>query len=510
MDVATTTAITEYCGVCLQDEVKVIASKVVNGVPLCKGCDLTYSNEPDVLRDAREFLRDMHSDSRPSDVPGESGPAPPPITHKCICGCGATVSEAGMLLAGHSAKVFAKPAIELPKRGGTGLGNWKHQRVSPATIEAKEAVLHVSDPATILHPPAIRKSDGSLVKLNVNPSDQRKKWARLLDAAQDLDVALPQQFKLPEGGNRNQFRSMLGAVQRTMKWRWSVKTDKPGFVVVTKLGLFENRLDYDSVRRLPEAKQKLLAEEWTKPGATARKVSKAAGVAKRTAVSYRAETVPNCPCGQPAGHKGWCAYRVERSPERQKVIKKLTRKNMDTLETPLLPKSATWRDSYLNPALSLWNSGSSAKRIAEELHIPEWRLNQSEAFQAAKQKRRPGRHGSSVTALMPLERTIKPRPATRTTVDRSLTLREVTTVEPAGAHAVGRKPIVLVPGQKPTSQFLITPQIANLIWKGMTKEQRYDLLDIDAFWEDAYDDDGRCEAMKNILLVYREPTPSAE
>jgi hypothetical protein len=53
------------------------------------------------------------------------------------------------------------------------------------------------------------------------------------------------------------------------------------------------------------------------------------GVAKNTVSLIKKELslteteIPLCECGQPATHKGWCQYRIERSPRRKAYLKNL-------------------------------------------------------------------------------------------------------------------------------------------------------------------------------------------
>jgi hypothetical protein len=48
----------------------------------------------------------------------------------------------------------------------------------------------------------------------------------------------------------------------------------------------------------------------------------------------------------------------------------------------------------------------------------------------------------------------------------------------------------------------MTPKIAEAVWESLSKEQRYDLLDIDDMWHSGYDDDMRMRTVEKVLLVY--------
>ena len=73
------------------------------------------------------------------------------------------------------------------------------------------------------------------------------------------------------------------------------------------------------MNELPSAKQQHLRELFLQPGMTIRRAASIAQVAKRTAATYRDRLglLPNCICGQVAGHRGWCAFRFSRSTKRQ-------------------------------------------------------------------------------------------------------------------------------------------------------------------------------------------------
>jgi hypothetical protein len=95
---------------------------------------------------------------------------------------------------------------------------------------------------------------------------------------------------------------------------------------------------------------------------------------------------------------------------------------------------------------------------------------------------------------------------TKTTVNRTLTVSETHVTEShPDAHVVGRKVTILVPNQKPITQILMTPEIAQAIWKSLTKEQRYDIFDLDSLWDNGYDDDMRMRTVEKVLVVYTDP-----
>lgn len=60
-------------------------------------------------------------------------------------------------------------------------------------------------------------------------------------------------------------------------------------------------------------------------GVGARAAARMAGVAHMTAAHYRRQWCieATCPCGQVAGHQGWCAERFRNSPAQQAVLAKL-------------------------------------------------------------------------------------------------------------------------------------------------------------------------------------------
>jgi hypothetical protein len=73
----------EWCGICLQDQTKVVAEKVVSGVPLCRPCLETYSSEPRILKEAKNFLANIEDkpdtatfNETTEDEIVEAGPSP--------------------------------------------------------------------------------------------------------------------------------------------------------------------------------------------------------------------------------------------------------------------------------------------------------------------------------------------------------------------------------------------------------------------------------------------------
>jgi hypothetical protein len=65
----------------------------------------------------------------------------------------------------------------------------------------------------------------------------------------------------------------------------------------------------DEIRRLLNA------------GHSNRQISRVVGVALRTVGNITAGLPrPNCPCGKPGGHKGWCGPRLAASPRRQQFM----------------------------------------------------------------------------------------------------------------------------------------------------------------------------------------------
>lgn len=76
-------------------------------------------------------------------------------------------------------------------------------------------------------------------------------------------------------------------------------------------------------------------------GDSIRKTSRETGVSKTTVTNIqrvmvaekieRNEAVPLCACGQPAGHKGWCSYRLAASPKRQQFLKEWGKLTFDDI-----------------------------------------------------------------------------------------------------------------------------------------------------------------------------------
>lgn len=72
----------EYCVPCLQDETKVIAAKVLGGVPLCSGCADVFSDDPVALADMRKSMRVVPPPTPRFEETGiEPAPYPAPVKH---------------------------------------------------------------------------------------------------------------------------------------------------------------------------------------------------------------------------------------------------------------------------------------------------------------------------------------------------------------------------------------------------------------------------------------------
>jgi hypothetical protein len=106
----------EWCGVCLQDDLKVMSIEVVSQVPLCQACKMNYGDEPAILEEARRYLKSIPQDKKPAPFvePGvepDIKPLAATVIHKCACGCGTTISEKAKFAVGHSAKAVWQPSV---------------------------------------------------------------------------------------------------------------------------------------------------------------------------------------------------------------------------------------------------------------------------------------------------------------------------------------------------------------------------------------------------------------
>jgi hypothetical protein len=74
------------------------------------------------------------------------------------------------------------------------------------------------------------------------------------------------------------------------------------------------------VNRLrPEERARL--EAALRGGLSLRAAARAAGVHRATAKAHAAVLAARrCPCGDPAGHRGWCWWRFERSRARKRLL----------------------------------------------------------------------------------------------------------------------------------------------------------------------------------------------
>jgi hypothetical protein len=86
----------EWCGICLHETCKVAAVAVFSGVPLCKGCQITYGDDERVLAETRRFLSEVVGEARRPESKRREG-APPDGYRFCACGCGGLIESDGRL-----------------------------------------------------------------------------------------------------------------------------------------------------------------------------------------------------------------------------------------------------------------------------------------------------------------------------------------------------------------------------------------------------------------------------
>jgi hypothetical protein len=81
---------------------------------------------------------------------------------------------------------------------------------------------------------------------------------------------------------------------------------------------------------LPAEKLVLLSELAAK-GLSTREIAKRAGISKNTVQRWIVMLRPDsCYCGKRASHKGWCWYRVAKSPARQAFLRTLSNVRPET------------------------------------------------------------------------------------------------------------------------------------------------------------------------------------
>lgn len=71
---------------------------------------------------------------------------------------------------------------------------------------------------------------------------------------------------------------------------------------------------------LPPSKERCLMTA-LRSGMSIRAAARYAGVARATAHKYSHGVSARCPCGDDARHRGWCSYRVSRSPRRRAFLR---------------------------------------------------------------------------------------------------------------------------------------------------------------------------------------------
>jgi len=164
-------------------------------------------------------------------------------------------------------------------------------------------------------------------------------------------------------------------------------------------------------------------------------------------------TPPPCGCGRPATHRGRCSARRTQSLE-------------------------SGASSAIVPAQTLCACGKPAGHRGR---CPGSR-------NAAPKEEIVLRKGKEVHVQRSVEHSV------------TQTRKETVTVS-EHAHEISRKVSIIVPKAQPVTQVELTPQIAQLIWKSLTVQQKYDLMDCEGMWNDL-DDEFRMSVINKTLLVY--------
>lgn len=110
-------------------------------------------------------------------------------------------------------------------------------------------------------------------------------------------------------------------------------------------------------------------------GKSLRQIEALTGVAKKTVARYRrlvlqkALTILKCRCGEPIGHRGWCAARYAESPKRQSFVKDYWERyrvaNPRRRKMPAVPRSPLLRYPYI-PAAGTRCSGADLLMIVND------------------------------------------------------------------------------------------------------------------------------------------------
>lgn len=93
------------------------------------------------------------------------------------------------------------------------------------------------------------------------------------------------------------------------------------------------------MNRLPKGLQLMVRRLLLTPGYSVRMIMAEACVAKQTISTIRKQLlseIPACPCGEPQDHKGWCAWRFQRSPKRQAFITRIQKCTIPYWQRPAM------------------------------------------------------------------------------------------------------------------------------------------------------------------------------
>ena len=80
------------------------------------------------------------------------------------------------------------------------------------------------------------------------------------------------------------------------------------------------------MRTVPKGIRLMAYRLFMVPGMSVRRVMREANIGRDQALRfrralYRCGRLPCCPCGNPGGHNGWCAWRESQSEKRRLVLK---------------------------------------------------------------------------------------------------------------------------------------------------------------------------------------------
>lgn len=182
-----------------------------------------------------------------------------------------------------------------------------------------------------------------------------------------------------------------------------------------------------------------------------------------------------CDCGKPWKHPGRCLGTkvVEAEGGLGRVV--VPASSYEVFDPNL-------KEIDTVAALKLREEGMSWSEVAGEMGLPQHRV-----YHACRKLQ------------LPIE--VISTQANKVTLERSVTHKETVVVEKnKAAVMLIRRATIILPDIVPETQVLLTPVLARAVWGSLTKEQKFDLMNVEDIF-DSFDDDMQMGIIHKIVLI---------